>query len=159
MEKFVKCTIQTGCLYSGSAHPDRRGPDPSQPFGPRQRKGRLSPPSAPAACRQNPAGQRPVVGGGVAEEQADRVADRIGGRREGRRSPESFSVVEGIGGGGRTSASRSRGLWKGPCSWGGSTRRRDAWGGVETVRAGLERADCGGSATMRMTVFGAAQEQ
>jgi hypothetical protein len=42
MEKFAKCTVQTGCLYTGSAHPDRRGPGPSQPFGPRQSQGRFS---------------------------------------------------------------------------------------------------------------------
>jgi hypothetical protein len=101
MEKFAKCIVQIGCLYSGSAHPDRRGPSPSQPFGPRQNQGRLSPPSAPAACWQNPADQRLVVGGGVVGEQASMVAARIGGRREGG-SSEGLSTVEGINGGGRT---------------------------------------------------------
>jgi hypothetical protein len=41
-------------------------------------------------------------------------------------------------------ASRSRGHRRGPSSWGGSTRRRSAWGGVETVEGGLERAIRGG---------------
>jgi hypothetical protein len=81
---------------------------PSQPFGLRQRQGRLSPPSAPAACLQNAAGQLPVVSGGVARDQVSRVVDRIGGRREGRGSPEGFFAVEGIDGGERTAASRSR---------------------------------------------------
>jgi hypothetical protein len=67
---------------------------PSQPFGLRQRQGRLSPPSAPAACLQNAAGQLPVVSGGVARDQVSRVVDRIGGRREGRGSPEGFFAVE-----------------------------------------------------------------
>jgi hypothetical protein len=118
MEKFVKCTIQTGCLYSGSAHPDRRGPGPSQPFGPRQSHGRLSPPSEPMACRQNPASWRPVVGGGVAREQAGRVADWIGGRGEG-------------GGGHRKACPRRRG------SAAGEGRRQagvGVTGGVRAVR-------------------------
>jgi hypothetical protein len=49
----------------------------------------------------------------VAEEQADRVADPIGGHKEGRGSSEGFSAAEGIGGGDRTSASRSRGHRRG----------------------------------------------
>jgi hypothetical protein len=158
MEKFAKYTVQTGCLYSGSAHPDRRGPDPSQPFDPRQSQGRLSPPSAPAACCQNPTGQRPVVGGGVAVEQAGRVVDLIGGRREGRGSPKGFSAVEGIDGGDRTLTSWSRGHQRGPSGWGGSTQRRNALGGVEKVREGLERAVHGGSVTMSTAVFRVAQE-
>jgi hypothetical protein len=101
----------------------------------------------------------PMVGGGVAGEQGGRVADRLGGRREGRNSPEGFSGVEVIGGGGRTSASRSRGHQRGLSSWGGSTRRRDAWGGVDTVGEGLERAVCSGSATASTAVFAAAQER
>jgi hypothetical protein len=49
------------------------------------------------ACRQNLAGRRPVVGGGVAEEHADRLADRIAGSGEGG-SSEGLSAVEGISG-------------------------------------------------------------
>jgi hypothetical protein len=48
-----------------------------------KKQGKLSPPSAPMACRQNLAGRRPVVGGGVVGEQASRVVDRIGGGGEG----------------------------------------------------------------------------
>jgi hypothetical protein len=99
MEKIAKCTIQMGCLYSGSAHLDQRGPTPSQPFSPRQSQERLSPPSAPVTCCQNPVDRRSVVRSGVAGEQADRVADLIGGHREGRGSPEGFSAAEGISSG------------------------------------------------------------
>jgi hypothetical protein len=95
----------------------------------------------------------------VTGEQADRVADQIGGQREGRVSPDGFSTVEGIGGGERMAASRSRGHRRGPSGLGGSTRWRNAWGRVETVRGGLERAVRGGSAMASTTVFGAAQER
>jgi hypothetical protein len=54
-------------------------------------------------------------------------------------------VAEGISGGVRTATSRSRGHRRGPSGWGGGTRRRSAWGGVETVRGGLEWAIHGGS--------------
>jgi hypothetical protein len=47
---------------------------PSQPFGPRQSQGRLSPPTASAACRQNLAGWWPVVGGGVAGDGGQKTA-------------------------------------------------------------------------------------
>jgi hypothetical protein len=43
MEKFAKCIIQTGCLYSGSTHPDWRAPGPSQPFGLRESQGGFLP--------------------------------------------------------------------------------------------------------------------
>jgi hypothetical protein len=95
----------------------------------------------------------------VAGEQAGRVADRIGGRREGRGSPEGFFAAEGINGRGRTLASRSRCHRRGLSGWGGSTRKHDAWVGVETVGEGLERAVHGGSATMSTAVFRAAQER
>jgi hypothetical protein len=101
---------------------------------------------------------RPLVGGGVAGEQAGRVVDRIRGRREGRSSLEDFSTAEGIGGRERTMASQSRGHRQGPSGWGGSTRRCNAWGGIETVRGGLEWAIRGGSAMVSTTVFRAAQE-
>jgi hypothetical protein len=42
-------------------------------------------------------------------------------------------------------ASRSRGHRWGLSGLGGSTRWRGAWGGVEMIRGGLERAVCGGS--------------
>jgi hypothetical protein len=100
-----------------------------------------------------------VVGSGIAGEQAGRVVDPIGGRREGRGSPEGFSMAEGIGSGGRTSASRSRGHWWGPSSWGERTRRCDAWGGVKTVEERLERAVRGGSAMVSTAVFEVAQER
>jgi hypothetical protein len=111
------------------------------------------------ACRQNPVGQRPVVCGGVAGEQASRVVDQIGGRREWRGSPEGFSAMEGIGDGERMVASRSRGHQRGQSSWGVSTQRRDAWGGVETVGGGLEQAIRGGSETASTVVFRVAQER
>jgi hypothetical protein len=95
----------------------------------------------------------------VVGEQAGRVADWIGGRREGRGSLEGFSVAEGINGRGRTLASRSRGHRRGLSGWGGSTRRHDAWVGVETVGEGLERVVHGGSAMVSTAVFGAAQER
>jgi hypothetical protein len=50
-----------GCVYSGSAHPNWRGPDTSQPFSLRQNQGRLSPLSVLAACQQNPVGRWSVV--------------------------------------------------------------------------------------------------
>jgi hypothetical protein len=43
MEKFAKCIIQTGCLYSGSTHSDWRASDPSQPFGLRESQGGFLP--------------------------------------------------------------------------------------------------------------------
>jgi hypothetical protein len=46
---------------------------------------------------------------------------------------------------GKTAASRSRGHRWGPRGWGGSTRWRGAWGGVEMIGGGLERAVRGGS--------------
>jgi hypothetical protein len=145
MEKFAKCTVQTGCLYSGSAHLglSARG---------RARGGFLP-------CQQNPIGRRPVVGDGVGKEQAGGVVDQIGGRREGRGSPEGFSMAEGIGGGERSAASRSRGHRRGPSSWRGSTLWRGAWGGVEMVGGGLEWAIRGGSATVSTAVFGVAHER
>jgi hypothetical protein len=159
MENFSKCTVQIGCLYSSSTHPDQRGPGTSQPFSLRQSQGMLSPPSASVACWQNPAGRRPMVGGGVTVEQAGRVADRIGGRREGRGSPEGFSAAEGISSGKRTATSRSRGRRWGLSGWGGSTRRCGAPSGVETVRGGLEQAVCGGSVKASTALFRAAQER
>jgi hypothetical protein len=66
-------------------------------------------------------------------------------------SPEGLSMVEGINSGGKTSATRSRGHQRGPSGWGGSTRRSDAWGGVEAVGEGLERAVRGGSVMASMT--------
>jgi hypothetical protein len=68
-----------------------------------------------------------------------------GGRREGRVSPESFSVVEGIGGGEKMVTFWSRGHRRGPSGWGGSTQWRGVCCGVETIRGGLERAIHGGS--------------
>jgi hypothetical protein len=50
-----------GLALQCSAHPDPRGPDPSKPFGLRQRQGRSSPPSAPVTCRQNLAGRWSAV--------------------------------------------------------------------------------------------------
>jgi hypothetical protein len=64
---------------------------------------------------------------------------------ESRGSPEGLFMAEGIGGGVKTSASRSRGHWRGLSSWGGSTRWHDAWGGVEAVGQELEWAIRGGS--------------
>jgi hypothetical protein len=87
------------------------------------------------------------------------VVDQIGSRKEGRGSPEGFSTAKGIGGGERTTASRSRGQRWGPSGWGGSTRRRGAWGGVETVGGGLKRDVCDGSVTTSTAVFRAAHER
>jgi hypothetical protein len=53
--------------------------------------------------------------------------------------------VKQVSGGEETVASRSRGHWWGLSDWGVSTQRRGAWGGVEMVRGGLERAVRGGS--------------
>jgi hypothetical protein len=129
---------------------NREGPaEPGEAFSP----------SALAACRQNPAGRRPMVGGGVAGEQVGRVADRIGSRREGRGSPKGFSPVEVLGGGQRMVASWSWGHRRGLSGWGGSTWWRDAWGGVEMVVGGLEWAVRGSSVTASTTVFRVAQER
>jgi hypothetical protein len=54
-------------------------------------------------------------------------------------------VVEGIGGEEKMVASQSRGHWRRPRGWGGSTRWRGSWGGVKTIRGGLEQVVCGGS--------------
>jgi hypothetical protein len=61
-------------------------------------------------------------------------------RRGGGGSLDGSSIAEGISGRGRTSASRSRGHLWGPSGWRGSTRRHDAWCGVEAVGQGLKRA-------------------
>jgi hypothetical protein len=61
-------------------------------------------------------------------------------RRGGWGSLDGSSIAEGISGRGRTSASRSRGHLWGPSGWRGSTRRHDAWCGVEAVGQGLKRA-------------------
>jgi hypothetical protein len=106
---------------------------PAEPFGLRPKKGRSSPPSAPVSRRRNPAGRRPVGG-----EQAGGVTNQFGGRKEGRVSPEGFSAAEGNDGGEQTATSWSRGHRRGPSSWGGSTQRCSAWGGVEMVGGGLE---------------------
>jgi hypothetical protein len=112
---------------------------PAEPFGPRMKHGRSSPPSAPASRRRNTAGRWPVGGRGVAGEQADGVTNWFGGQKEGRGSPEGFSVAEGINDREKTMASQSRGHWRGLSSLGGSTQRRGTWGGVEVTREGLEQ--------------------
>jgi hypothetical protein len=66
-------------------------------------------------------------------------------------SPEGLSMVEGINSGGKTSTSWRRGHQRGPSGWGGSTRQSDAWGGVEAIGEGLERAVRGGSVMASMT--------
>jgi hypothetical protein len=75
---------------------------------------------------------------------------RIGGDREGG-SPEGLFTAEGIGDRGKTSGSRSKGHQQGPSSWGGSTRRCDAWAGVEAAGEGPERSIHGGSVMMSTT--------
>jgi hypothetical protein len=96
---------------------------------------------------------------GVAGQQAGGVRDRFGGQREGRGSPEGFSAVEGIGGGEATAPSQSRGHRWGPSDWGGSTQRHGAWGGVDTVEGGLERAVHDGSVWPEKNSGGGAKEQ
>jgi hypothetical protein len=86
----------------------------------------------------------------VPGEQAGRVADWIGGGEEGGGHTRWL-----VRSGGRTSTSQSRCHRWGPSGWGGSTRRRGAWGGVEAVGDGLERAVHDSSATARTAVFGA----
>jgi hypothetical protein len=44
--------VHLGCFYSGSAQPERKGPNPSRPFGPRAKTGDSIPPS-PAWPRQS----------------------------------------------------------------------------------------------------------
>jgi hypothetical protein len=95
----------------------------------------------------------------VAGEQAGGVTDLFGGRREGRSSPEGFSMVEGIGGGEETVASRSRGHWWGPSGWEGCTQWHGAWGGVKTVGGALERAVRSGSVQPERNSGGGAEEQ
>jgi hypothetical protein len=53
--------------------------------------------------------------------------------------------MEGINGGEKTAASQSRGHRRGPSGWGGCTRQRGTWGGVETIGGGLQQAVRGGS--------------
>jgi hypothetical protein len=79
----------------------------------------------------------------VAGEQVGRVADRIGGGRE-RGGGAHQNACPRLRG--RTSASQSRGHRRGLSGWGGSTRWRDAWGGVEAVGEGPRWAVRGGSA-------------
>jgi hypothetical protein len=66
--------------------------------------------------------------------------------------------VKQVGGGEETAVSRSRGHRWGPSGWGGSTRRRGAWGGVEMVGGGLERAVQGGSVRSEWNDGGGAEE-
>jgi hypothetical protein len=61
-----------------------------------------------------------------------------GGEEEAHRG--GLSIVEGIGGGEKMSASRSRGHQLGQSGWGGNTRRRDAWGVVDSAEERLEWA-------------------
>jgi hypothetical protein len=64
-----------------------------------------------------------------------------GGEEEAHR--EGLSAVEGIGGGEKAQASRSRGHRLGQSSWGGNTR--SARGVVDSVEERLERAVRGGA--------------
>jgi hypothetical protein len=65
-------------------------------------------------------------------------------------------MAEGIGAGERISASQSRGHWWGLSGWGGSTRRRDACGGVKAVEQGLEWVVHGSLATTSKAMLRAA---
>jgi hypothetical protein len=67
--------------------------------------------------------------------------------------------VKQVDGGEEMAASRSRGHRRGPSNWGGSTRRGDAQGGVETVGGGMERAVHGGSVRTERNGGGGAEEQ
>jgi hypothetical protein len=68
-------------------------------------------------------------------------------------------VVEGIGGGEEKAASRSRGHQRGPKGRGGCTQWRGAWGGVKTVRGGLEQAIRGDPVRPERNGGGGAEEQ
>jgi hypothetical protein len=68
-------------------------------------------------------------------------------------------MVEGIGGGEETVASRSRGHRWGPSGRGGCTWRRGDWGGVKMVGGWLERAVRGGSVRPKRNGGGGAEEQ
>jgi hypothetical protein len=67
--------------------------------------------------------------------------------------------VKQVDGGEETAASRSRGHRWGSSGWGGCTQRRGAWGGVETVGGGLERAVHGGLVRPERNGGGGAEEQ
>jgi hypothetical protein len=66
--------------------------------------------------------------------------------------------VKQVGGGEETAASRSRGHWRGLSGWGGSTRRRGAWGEVKMVGGRLERAVRSGSVRPERNDGGGAAE-
>jgi hypothetical protein len=69
-----------------------------------------------------------------------------------------LTTAKQVGGGEETPASRGRGHWWGLSGWGGSTRWRGAWGGVEMVGEGLERVVCGGSVRPERNGGGGAAE-
>jgi hypothetical protein len=86
-------------------------------FRPRQNQGRPSPASAPTACRQNPVGQRPVVGSGVAREQASYEGGGLdfgGGRDSAHRNQAAHGVAiraAGSGDGGAVEHLRAPARW------------------------------------------------
>jgi hypothetical protein len=88
-----------------------------------------------------------VAGEGAARELALEVRVPIWGIGGGgaHHGGGGLMVVKQVGGGEETVASQSRGHRQGSRGWGGSTRRRSAWGGVEMVGGWLERAVRGGS--------------
>jgi hypothetical protein len=79
----------------------------------------------------------------------------IGGRGAHR---GGLTVAQQVDGGEETAASRSRGHRWGPSGWGGCTQRRGAWGGVEMVGGGLQRAVHGGLVRPERNGGGGAEE-
>jgi hypothetical protein len=96
-------------------------------------------------CRQNLAGRRPLVDGGVAGEQAGRVADRIGDRREGRahRSRVFYSGANRVAGSDSGGAEEQpRALARG---WRELPALVQSSGWCRKVRRGTGAVVCGGS--------------
>jgi hypothetical protein len=83
--------------------------------------------------------------------------DRIlGGEEEGAHQ-SGLSMTEGIGSGGRRSASRSGAHWQRQNGRGGSTQRREARGGAAGVKGELERFVHCGSMMVSRAVAGEVQ--
>jgi hypothetical protein len=101
-----------------------------------------------------------VAGEGAARELALEVRVPIWGiGGGGAHGGGGLTVVKQVGGGEETVASQSRGHRQGSRGWGGSTRRRSAWGGVEMVGGWLERAVRGGSIQPKRNGGSGAEEQ
>jgi hypothetical protein len=72
---------------------------------------------------------------------------------------EGLTAAKRVGAREETAASQSRGYRWGSSGWGGSTRRRGAWGEVKMVGGGLVQAVRDGSVRPERNDDGGAKEQ